>query len=169
MSLPPALRRPGRRAAVLLVAAATAALPACGDNPQQPSTGSDAPDVRGSEDLEDPYDGPYTEDFHTDVEAYADQEVTLEAAVDRVVSPIAFTITGPGGEEVEPILVVSREEVPDLQPGQEVVVAAVPQREFEVAAAESELDVDLPEEAYAEWEGEPYLSAGIVETSGAAK
>lgn len=156
--------RPGRdrRAVIALVLAVTAALPACAGDPQQPETGSDAPDIRGSGDLEDPYDGPYTADFHTDVEAYVDQEVTLEASVDRVVSPVAFTITGPDGQEVEPLLVVADEPLPDLRAGQDVVVAATPQDDFEVSAVEDRLDAALPEQTYVEWEGEPYLSASEV-------
>ncbi len=158
----PQRRGRDRRAAIALVLAVTAALPACADNPQQPETGSDAPDIRGSGDLEDPYDGPYTEDFHTDVEAYVDQEVTLEASVERVVSPIAFTITGPDGQEVEPLLVVADEPLPDLQAGQDVVVAATPHDDFALSAVEDVLDVALPEEPYEEWEGESYLSASAV-------
>ena len=160
-SFPPR-RAPDRRAAIALALVVTAALPACADNPQQPETGSDAPDIRGPGDLEDPYDGPYTADFHTDVEAYVDQEVTLEASVDRVVSPIAFTITGPDGQDVEPLLVVADEPLPDLEAGQEVVVAATPQDDFEVSAVEDQLDAHVPPEPYEEWEGEPYLSASRV-------
>jgi hypothetical protein len=155
-----------RRAAIALVLAVTAALPACAGNPQQPVTGSDAPDIRGSGDLEDPYDGPYTSDFRTDVEAYVDQEVTLEASVDRVVSPVAFTITGPDGQAVEPLLVVTAEPLPDLRAGQDVVVAATPQDDFQVSAVEDRLDAALPEEPYEEWDGEPYLRASTVEVAG---
>ena len=160
-SFPPR-RAPDRRAAIALALVVTAALPACADNPQQPETGSDAPDIRGSGDLEDPYDGPYTADFHTDVEAYVDQEVTLEASVDRVVSPVAFTITGPDGESVAPLLVVTDDPLPDLQAGQEVVVAGTPRDDFAVTAVEDRLDADVPGEPYEEWEGEPYLSASRV-------
>ena len=162
MSSTPLRRGRDRRAVVALVLAVTAALPACAEDPQQPETGSDAPDIRGSGDLEDPYDGPYTPDFHTDVEAYVDQEVTLEASVDRVVSPVAFTITGPDGQEVEPLLVVADEPLPDLRAGQDVVVAATPQDDFEVSAVEDRLDAALPKQTYVEWEGEPYLSASEV-------
>ncbi|MGY1669115.1 hypothetical protein ACI78U_00685 [Geodermatophilus sp. SYSU D00710] len=141
------------------------ALSACTGNPEQPETGADAPDVRGPGDLEDPYDGPYSPDFHDDVEAYVDQEVTLEASVDRVVSQLAFTITGPDGEDVAPLLVVTDEPLPGLQPGRDVVVAAVPHDEFAVSVVEDELDAALADEAYEEWEGEPYLSARRVTTS----
>lgn len=166
MSASRSRRRVGLGAVTAVVLAGTAALSACTENPQQPATGSDAPDIRGPDDLEDPYDGPYTDDFHTDVEAYVDQEVTLEASVDRVVSPIAFTITGPDGEDVAPLLVVTADPLPDLETGQDVVVAATPQDDFEVSAVEDRLDAHVPEEPYEEWEGEPYLSASMVSTVG---
>jgi hypothetical protein len=158
MSLPSSRRRPCSRAAVAVVVAVTAALPACSDNPQQPDSRTEA----GPDDLAEAYDGPYTEDFHTDVEAHVGQEVTVEAAVHRILSPIAFTVTGPRGDEVEPILVISRYEVADLQPGQHVVVVAVPRDGLDIPALEEELGVDLIENAYEEWTGDPYLAADIV-------
>ncbi len=159
-------RRVGLGAVTAVVLAGMATLSACTENPQQPETGTDAPDIRGSQDLEDPYDGPYTDDFHTDVEAYVDQEVTLEASVDRVVSPIAFTITGPDGEDVAPLLVVAQNPLPALEAGQDVVVAATPQDDFSVSAVADRLNAHLPEEPYEEWEGEPYLSASMVSPGG---
>ncbi|MGY1737309.1 hypothetical protein [Geodermatophilus sp. SYSU D00684] len=159
-----------RGALVLRLAAAVlvtgpVALSACGGDPEQPETGSDAPDIRGSEDLEDPYDGPYTSDFREDVEAYVGQEVTLEAAVDRVVSPVAFTITGPDGEDVGSLLVLANEPLPSLKPGQEVVIAAVPQDDFDVSVLDDDRLAAPTAESYETWEGDPYLSAGVVITS----
>lgn len=156
-------RRPSRAVLLALAAAATVGLTACGGNPEQPDLGEDLADVRGPQDLADPYDGPYDADFHTDVEAYADQEVTLSAAVDQVVSPVAFTITGPDGEEVEPLLVVSTEPIEGLQPGDDLIVAATPQRELDIPELESVLGNDLEDELYEEWQGEPYLAATIVQ------
>ncbi len=159
-------RRLGRGTVLALAAAGSLVLPACAENPEQPSTGTEASDVRGPEDLEDPYDGPLTAAFRQDIEAYVDQEVTLEAQVADVLSPAAFTITG-RDEEVEPLLVVVEQPVGDLTPGIPVVVAATAQDEFEVAAVEEELGVDLPEGAE-EWEGEAYLRASIVENAAPA-
>ncbi|MGY1634394.1 hypothetical protein ACI784_22065 [Geodermatophilus sp. SYSU D01186] len=164
MSASRSLGRLGLGGMTAFAVTATTTLSACAENPQQPETAGDAPDIRGPEDLEDPYDGPYTEDFHTDVEAYVHQEVTLEASVERVVSSIAFTITGPDGEDVPPLLVVLDDPLPDLQAGQDVVVAATPQDDFAVSAVEDRLDAHVPEEPYEEWEGEPYLSASKVES-----
>jgi hypothetical protein len=153
------------RTAVLALAAVGAlGLPACADNPEQPETGTDLPDIRGEEDLADPYDGPYDAEFHQDVEAYADQEVTLSADVAEVLSDRSFTITGPEGEEVEPILVVTEDAVEGLEQGGSVLVAATAHDEFELADVEEELGVDLTDEEYEEWDGEPYLTASQVET-----
>ena len=157
-------RHRGPRLATAVALSATVVLSACSSNPEQPETGSDAPDIRGDGDLEDPYDGPYTPDFHDDVEAYVDQEVTLAAAVDTVVSPVAFTITGPDGADVDPLLVLIEEPVPGLEPGVDVVVAATAQDEFEVSDLEAWADEAVPEEPYEEWEGEPYLAATEVST-----
>ena len=156
-------RRPHFAVLIGLATAASVGLTACGGNPEQPDLGEDIADVRGPEDLADPYDGPYDADFHADVEAYADQEVTLSAAVDRVVSPVAFTITGPDGDDVEPLLVVSTEPIDGLEPGEAVLVAATPQRELEIPELESMLGSPLEDEVYEEWEGEPYLVATTVE------
>ena len=162
----PSRRRPGSRVLAAVVLAGTAAVSGCSGNPEQPETGSDASDIRGEGDLEDPYDGPYTDDFHDDVEAYVDQEVTLEAAVAEVVSPNAFTITGPDGADVDPLLVVSEQEVPGLEAGSAVVLAATPQDEFEVSDVADVLGSSASEETYEGWEGEPYLLASEVSTGG---
>ncbi|MDT0275472.1 hypothetical protein [Blastococcus goldschmidtiae] len=163
-------RRPaGRRPTIaVLLAAAVAALPACSEDTVDAGTGSDAPDVRGPDDLQDPYDGEYGEDFRDDIAGYEGQEVTLEAAVDQVISPVAFTITAPDGDDVEPTLVIVEEPVIDLAPGAEVVVAGVPHEEFDLAAVEEELGAELPEEELEEWDDEPYVLAGIVEPAPAA-
>jgi hypothetical protein len=158
-----AIRRPPASAVAL--AAALSLLTGCGsDNPEQPETGSDASDIRPSGDLEDPYDGPYTEDFHDDVEAYAGQEVTLEAAVAEVYSDRAFTVTGPEDADIEPLLVVTDEAVEGLEQGSAVTVAATPHDEFEIEDVEEQLGTDLPEQVD-EWEGEAYLAASRVQAS----
>jgi hypothetical protein len=72
-------------------------------------------------------------------------------------------------EEVEPTLVISRRVLADLQPGQEVVIAAVPNDGFELSSSEEELDVELPEEPYEELMCEPYLRGDAVDTSSSAR
>jgi hypothetical protein len=150
---------------VLLVAGAAGAIVSGCGSEEASQTSPAAPDVRGPGDLEDPYDGPLTADFREDLPAYAGQEVTLTADVVGVLSPVAFTVTAPDGADVEPLLVLATTELPELRPGQPVVLAAEPQGEFELTEIEEALDTDLPDEVYEEWEGEPYLSASIVQSS----
>lgn len=139
-------------------------LAGCGeDYSTEPITPVDV-DVRSVDDLEDPYDGFYSETFRDDIEGYEGLEVSLLGEVERIVSPIAFTLAGE--DDVEPILVVMREELGELSPGQTVAVAAVPWTEFELAEVEEAVGSDLPDEGYATWQGEPYLGASIVEPRG---
>lgn len=160
MAARPHTRR--RAALVAFLAAAGLGLSACGEDDTTPGTGTEPTDLRGEEDLEDPYDGPLDESWAQDAEAYVGQEVTLTAVVDEVFSPESFTITGAEGTEVEPYLVVAREDAPDLTAGDEVVVAATPVDDFAVTDVEAELDLDLPDEDVEEWDGELYLSASEV-------
>ncbi|MGY2066117.1 hypothetical protein [Blastococcus sp. SYSU DS0619] len=127
----------------------------------EPTTAAD-PDVRPPGDLEDPYDGAYTAEFREDLDAYTNVEVTLTGEVVGIVSPVAFTMSGPDGTEVEPILVLTETE-PALTPGDQVVVAAQPADEFDLAEVEEALGADLPDETFEEWDDEPYLAASIVE------
>ncbi|TYP90292.1 hypothetical protein [Blastococcus xanthinilyticus] len=157
---PPATRRPAMAGALLSATLGLAVLTGCGEDDTSPTTPADV-DVRPAEDLEDPYDGAYTEEFRDDLEGYNGLEVSLVGEVERIVSPIAFTLAGTDG--VEPILVVMQEEPGNLAPGQTVAVAAQPWEEFELAEVEEAIGADLPDEAYADWEGEPFLDATIVE------
>ncbi|MDP5181777.1 hypothetical protein QOZ88_03935 [Blastococcus sp. BMG 814] len=146
--------------AVLLAALLSGAvLGGCGEDDVDDTTATDV-DVRPSDDLEDPYDGEYTAAFREDLDGYTGLEVTLVGEVGSIVSPIAFTLTG---DDVEPILVITDEEMPDLQPGQVVALGAEPTEEFELTALEQELGTDLPDEAYEEWEGDHFLAATTVE------
>lgn len=165
----PARRRGPRLAGALLVAAVGGAvLPGCSGVDDEDAAGGEpttaATDVRSSGDLEDLYDGAYTAEFREDLHAYAGLEVTLTGEVVRIVSPVAFTMTGPDGGDVEPILVVISTE-PALMPGEQVVIGAVPGDEFDLAEVEEALGADLPDEAFADWDDEPFLAASILQSS----
>jgi hypothetical protein len=148
-------------AGALSAALGVTILAGCGADDVSETTPADV-DVRPVEDLEDPYDGPYTEAFRDDLEGYEGLEVSLVGEVERIVSPIAFTLAGEDGG-VEPILVIMHSEPGDLSPGQNVAVAAVPWEEFALAEIEEAIGSDLPDEAYADWEREPFLDASRVE------
>ena len=164
MSRHPLRRSLGRRtAAAVFVAVTAVALPACGEDDPESSAGDEVPDVRGSEDLDDVYNGPYSADLREDLEGYDGQEITVEGTVDRVLSPVAFTLAPPEGEDAEPVLVVVQEAATAPEAGSDVVVAAVAQDEFRSDEVDAELDLPEDDETFEEWEGDPYLLASLVE------
>ncbi|RZU31549.1 hypothetical protein [Blastococcus saxobsidens] len=147
--------------AMAVATAGTVVLAGCGDDETatDPELEEEVADVRGSEDLADPYTGVYDEQFAEDIEAYHGQEVTLRGDVGEVLGPSTFTLTAPGGEDVTPLLVVSEQPVEDLTAGGQVTVAATPQDDFDPAEVGSEFDLELGDEAYEEWDGDTYVTA----------
>lgn len=164
MSRHPLRRSLGRRtAAAVFVAVTAVALPACGEDDPEPSAGDEVPDVRGSEDLDDVYNGPYSADLREDLEGYDGQEITVEGTVDRVLSAVAFTLGPPDGEDAASVLVVVEGAATAPEPGDDVVVAAVAQDEFRTDEVGAELDLPEDDATFEEWEGDPYLLASLVE------
>lgn len=157
-------RSTARRATAALLAAVTAvALPACSEDDPEAFAGDERPDVRGADDLDDVYNGPYSADFREDLDGYEGQEITLEGSVDEVVSSVAFALGAVEGEDVEPLLVVLDGASAAPEAGEDVVVAGVPQEDFDAGEVGAEIDGLGDESAYEEWDGEPYLRATIVE------
>jgi hypothetical protein len=152
-------RRTGRLVVAGLSAVTALSLSACGEGLNETQDPEPVPDVRGEDDLTDPFTGAYDEEFAEDMSVYTGQEVTLTAQVDEVFSTEVFSITAPDGGDVEPALVVA-EDVPDsLEAGTPVVVAATPVEDFDPAAVPGDVD---PGDV-GEWEGEEYLEAQVVE------
>lgn len=148
--------------AVLSATLGVTLLTGCTEDDRAPASSVEI-DVRSVENYEGPYDGRYGEAFRDDIEGYTGLEVSLVGEVQRIVSPIAFTLGGEG--DVEPILVVMDEEPSGLAPDQAVAVVAVPRGEFALAEVEAAIGSDLPDDAYADWEGGPYLEASLVQPS----
>ncbi len=154
-------------AAALVVAGA--GLSGCADGMDDsavaPNLETQVPDIRGSEELDDPYRGVLDARFVEDLPAYQEQQVTVLAAVAEVLSPRSFTVTSPDGSDVEPVLVITTEEAAGVQPqaGDDVVIAATPVGEFDAEVVEEELGTMLPGERYEEWDGETFLVATIIE------
>lgn len=164
MSRHPLRRSLGRRtAAAVFVVVTAVTLPACSEDDPEPSAGDEVPDVRGSEDLDDVFNGPYSADLREDLEGYDGQEITVEGTVDRVLSPVAFTLGPPDGDDAEPVLVVVEEAATAPEAGEDVVVAATAQDEFRTDEVGAELDLLEDDETFEEWEGDPYLRASLVE------
>jgi hypothetical protein len=155
--------RAHRRTERLVVAGLSAftalSLSACGEGVNETQDPEPVPDVRGEDDLTDPFTGAYDEEFAEDMSVYSGQEVTLTAEVDEVFSAEVFSITSPDGSDVEPALVVAEDAPDSLDAGTPVVVAATPVDDFDPASIPGDVD---PADVEA-WAGEEYLSAEVVE------
>ncbi|KLU10248.1 MULTISPECIES: hypothetical protein [unclassified Kocuria] len=158
--------RTTRTLAAGLFAVAGLGLAGCGS--EGPETGTDVEDVTDGEVVESSaaatedagamalaYEGDYNQDFYDEVTTYTGQQVTLSAEVSETISPDAFAIAG----AVDPLLIVEEQEIPPLDDGQVVQVTGTVQEGFDVAGVEQELGVDLEDEAFTEFEGEPYIMA----------
>ncbi|MGQ1838878.1 hypothetical protein ACT4S2_10510 [Kocuria turfanensis] len=158
--------RTTRTLAAGLFAVAGLGLAGCGS--EGPETGTDVEDVTDGEVVESSaaatedagamalaYEGDYNQDFYDEVTTYTGQQVTLSAEVSETISPDTFAIAG----AVDPLLIVEEQEIPPLDDGQVVQVTGTVQEGFDVVGVEQELGVDLEDEAFTEFEGEPYIMA----------
>ncbi|MEX5295323.1 hypothetical protein QYM41_08580 [Kocuria sp. CPCC 205268] len=159
-------RRTARMLAAGMAAVAGIGLAGCGS--EGPESGTDVEDVTDGEVVESSaaatedagamalaYEGDYNQDFYDDVTTYTGQQVTLSAEVSETISPDAFAIAG----AVDPLLIVESQEIPPLDDGQVVQVTGTVQEGFDVVSVEEELGVDLEDEAFADFEGDPYIMA----------
>lgn len=116
------------------------------------------------------YTGVYDTEFFDDLEFYVGEEVTVAAIVGEVISPNMFTLvsnTIPPQEDVvdidavviKPLLVIHQEDLPELAPGMPVGVIGEVHEEFYTATVEQDLQVDLDDDAFEDWEEQPYLEA----------
>ena len=109
-----------------------------------------------------PYAGPYDQAFAEDLEHYAEQEVTLRAQVQTVVSPVAFTITtpDPSGEDTEesgkfaPLLVMDFDDPsPVLNPGDQIEITGTVHAAYNVPDTEENLGAPPGPEVLAAYDG----------------
>lgn len=141
-----------------------------------PETGTDVEDIVEEEELIDeedvaeeadpalePYDGAYDQDFYDDAESYVGQEVTVSADVTETLSDDTFVIAGGPDTTVDPLLIVENQEIPPLDVGQAVKLTGTVKQAFDVAVAEEELGIDLEDELYEDYAGDPYLSVTSAE------
>ncbi|WP_019481319.1 hypothetical protein [Arthrobacter sp. TB 23] len=116
------------------------------------------------------YTGVYDTAFFDDLEFYVGEEVTIAAIVGEVISPNMFTLvsnTVPPEEDVvdidaviiKPLLVIHQEDLPELAPGMPVGVIGEVHEEFYPATVEQDLQVDLDNDAFEDWEEQAYLEA----------
>ena len=152
----------------VFLALAGAGLSGCGDEDDialAPNSPAEVPDVRGEDDLDDPYTGVLDAAFYEDLPAYAGQEVTLLAEVAEVFSPRVFTLAAPGDAEVGDVLVVATEDAGDVDPqaGQSLVLAATPVDSFEAGVVVDELGLDVDAAELEEWDERTFLVAEVLQ------
>jgi hypothetical protein len=177
-----------RKAAVSLLAVAGLALAGCGGGEDE--AGTEVDDITGGEVQETapaeetpapeetppaagettlpgatPYGGAYNQDFADDQAVYEGQEVTLSAEIVEVVSDNALEIGDPGDINLEPLLVMHDLGATGLEPDQTVEVVGTVMTSFELATVEEELGVELEDEVYTDYEGDPWLHATEVTPS----
>lgn len=159
-------RSPGSvSAAVLVLAGVLSGCAGTDDAALAPDLEAEVPDIRGPEDLDDPYVGYLDSAFREDLDAYSGQEVTVRADVVDVVSERVFTVGSPGDSEVEPVLVLATADAGEIdpQPGESLVLAATPAEDLDVTAAVEELGLEVDPEQLDDWDGETYLLTTILE------
>lgn len=160
------LRSPGSAlAAVLVLAGVLSGCAGTDDDALAPDLEAEVPDIRGPEDLDDPYVGYLDAAFREDLDAYSGQEVTLVADVVEVVSERVFTVGSPGDDEVEPVLVLATADAGDTgpRPGESLVLAATPVQDLDVAAAVEDLGLEVDPGQLEDRDGETYLLTTILE------
>lgn len=136
------VRRRSTRLAMVGAMALVPVLAACGEDEVPVDTGA----------VEEPAQDELTE-------LALGETVTVNGEVSEVISPNAFTV---GGEEIgeNPILVVGAE-VPALEEGAEVQVAGTVV-EFQVIGFEEDLDLDLVDNEFEDFDGDPAIQATSV-------
>ena len=136
------VRRRPRLLAVVTVMALSPVLAACGEDEVPADSG--AVEEPAQDELE---------------ELALGETVTVNGEVSEVIGPNAFTV---GGEEIgdNPILVVGAQ-VPALEEGAEVQVAGTVV-EFQVLGYEEDLDLDLVDNEFEDFDGDPAVQATSV-------
>lgn len=170
-------RNTTRMAVAGLFAAAGLALAGCGAD--EPEAGTDVEDVVEGEVAETspaaegtvtvppaagaPYAGPYNRGFYDQTTAYDGQEVTLTGEVEEVFatdSPTALTISDPNDAELGDLLVIAKDAtMSDLAADQVVEVVGTVRTDFQLTRVETDLALDLEDELFQDFEGDPYIEA----------
>jgi hypothetical protein len=121
-----------------VLALAGAGLSSCAEDDTgalDPELGTEVPEIRGEEDLDDPYSGALDLASSEDLPAYAGQEVTLPA-------------------EVAEVLVAATEEAGDVEPQAD--------DSFEAGVVTEELSLDVDEAQFEEWDARMFLVAEVL-------
>ncbi|HET7326160.1 MAG TPA: hypothetical protein VFJ14_02625 [Nocardioidaceae bacterium] len=160
-------RRPLARAtAAGLLAVSVLGVAGCGE--EDNATVEDIQEEVPPEDASLAYDGVFDSKFFNDVNQYEDEQVKLSTEVAGVMpdSEHAFTI---GSGDVEPLLVVSTDQMSDLEAGSPVAVTGTVHTAFELSTVEENTGVDLQDELFDEFTNEIYIEASTIDTSVSAE
>ncbi|GAA1347091.1 hypothetical protein [Arthrobacter roseus] len=156
-----------KAAAMSIVPIAAFGIVGC-DSTSGTEEGTDVEDVVEEDDAAaaaGAYDGVYDQTFYDEMDTYVGEEVTVSADVNEILTPMSFTIAGTDDTTVEALLVVHDTELPEVTSGLTVGVTGTVQEAFDLPTVEEEMGVDLDDEAYEDWDGEPYIEATNVDTS----
>lgn len=109
------------------------------------------------------YNGLYDTNFYDQADTYAGQQVTVSAEVSETLEENSFVIAGTEDTAVDPLLIIEEEEIEPFEDGQVVQVMGTVQVDFDVVSVEEELGIELDDDLYADYVGEPYLMATSAE------
>lgn len=108
------------------------------------------------------YDGTYDSEFLTEVDSFDAERVTVSAMVNEVISEQAFTIGGIENTDVEPLLVIHKNNLDFVEEGQLVLVTGVVHKAYRTSAAEHQLGMQLEDVDLTDWGQEPYIETDTV-------
>lgn len=149
------------RCAAGVVAMAVLSLVACGGDETIRDPGELNPPaaVTGQPDLSEQGQGGAAQE---DLDGKLGQRVQVTDEVATIISPNAFTI---GGDEIgeNPILVIGANLPPGLVEGQQVRVSGTV-KEFQVRGYEEDFDLDLVDQEFEDFDGDPAIQADSVST-----
>lgn len=111
------------------------------------------------------YDGVYDQEFYENFDGYVGEMVTVSANVDEVLTSKSFTIAGTDETSVEEVLVLHQKKLSEINEGLTVEVTGKVMESFDVPTVEKEMNVDLDDESFEDWDGEHYIKATNVDTS----
>lgn len=151
-------------------AAATAVLPFAAltltgcNGTSGPEEGTDVEDIVQEEAAgANAYDSAYNEGFRGQMDTLTGETVTVSATVNEMVSPKSFTIAGTDDTSVDPLLIVTDEDLAEISPGVIVKVTGVVREAFNLPTVEEKMDLEVEDGAMENWDGEPYLQGTGIE------
>lgn len=167
--------RLARAAALGAVPVLALGLVGCSNDTAGPESGADVEDVQELDEDEDPgtveeevtdvYDGLYDANFYDNYDEYEGEEVTVSAKVNEVLSPEVFTIAGTEDTTVDALPILHTDPLDDLAADVDVQVTGIAEVAFDIAAIEEDKGIDLDDELFEEWDGQPYIDASTVDTT----